>query len=213
MDACFLHYVQNRDARTFLHCTVVFPTKTHWEKMLHSMLQLPMVPSSKPMTFEVEGKGIVTQSQDLLDTQFGTPHISIVHGPSGNSEDPKAAHGAFSSLSAELIANDNELAELIMDAMDKDKSAMLPHNCMDGGTILDAASGNAEIILRQITCGTFTDATMPESTSLLMPAPLLHQCLRGLSPHLCQHLHHCMHQCMHRYFHWYLSQCSCRHDT
>jgi hypothetical protein len=46
-----------------------------------------------------------------------------------------------------------------MDATDKDKSAvMLPHNCMDGGTIMDAASGNVEIILRQITWGTFTDA-------------------------------------------------------
>lgn len=66
---------------------------------------------------------------------------------SGNSEDPKAPHGAFSRLSAEPIGNDNEL---IMDATENDKSAMLPYNCTDGGAILDEASGNEQIDLRQI---------------------------------------------------------------
>jgi hypothetical protein len=44
----------------------------------------------KPMTFEVEGKGgIVTQSQDLLDTQFGTPTSALYTGHQATPKIPR----------------------------------------------------------------------------------------------------------------------------
>ena len=75
MDACLLQHVQKGDVLA-LRCA------SSNEDPLGENAALSAATANgafKPVSFE--GEGIVTPSQDSLDTQFGTPHTGIVYTP------------------------------------------------------------------------------------------------------------------------------------